>query len=124
MSGISVALNTIRTAWPQQMTRAEFTMMLNVQASGRFVQYGEMLHWGTSFTDFMKLAGRSHMIIATVNLNTLATELGYPGTFDGSPEMNRWVCDKLIDLLNPDQLAATGLEPAPPILDEPQLSTA
>jgi hypothetical protein len=49
---------------------------------------GEPLDWRNSIVDLMKLVGMDSSLQAR---DALAAELGYPGPYNGSAEMNTWL---------------------------------
>lgn len=57
----------------------------------------EKLDWRNSIVDLMKLVG---MDSSLANRERLAAELGYQGYYNGNPEMNIWLHQKVMEHLS------------------------
>lgn len=57
----------------------------------------ERLDWRSSIVDLMKLTNQDSGLKAR---EKMAQELGYPGPFDGSAEMNIWLHKKVMEELS------------------------
>lgn len=56
----------------------------------------EKLDWRNSIVDLLKLTNQDSSLDAR---SALAKQLGYPGPFDGSADMNTWLHQKVMDRL-------------------------
>jgi hypothetical protein len=56
----------------------------------------EKLDWRNSIVDLLKLTNQNSSLAAR---KALAKELNYPGSIDGSPQMNIWLHGKVLEKL-------------------------
>jgi len=56
----------------------------------------EKLDWRNSLVDLLKLTNQDSSLTSR---EALAKELGYPGPYDGSADMNSWLHQRVLDRL-------------------------
>lgn len=77
-----------RTAAPDEAPRNSKPHLIDVENHLDTMPGADHLDWRTSIVDLMTLIGVDSSLEARI---ALAQELGYPGTADGSREMDNWL---------------------------------
>ena len=93
MSILRSIIDTILAMLEGKHTPEQMAIILDKKASAS----GEKLDWRNSIVDLMKAAGMDSSLQAR---ESLASELGYQGPYNGSAEMNNWLHAHVMEKLS------------------------
>ncbi len=93
MSILSSIIDSILAMLEGKRTPEQMAVILDKKAAAA----GEKLDWRNSIVDLMKVAGMDSSLQVR---EALAAELGYPGPYNGSAEMNQWLHARVMEKLS------------------------